>query len=45
LASKEKYFTNGWYRFVRSYRPNVGDNVRFELTDPPDVVDIEIKRR
>jgi hypothetical protein len=45
LDRKEKYFTDGWYRFVRTHKPNVGDTMRFDLTDPPDVVHVEIKRR
>jgi hypothetical protein len=45
LVKKEKYFTDGWYRFVRKYRPKEGDTVRFDLTDLPDVVHVEINRR
>jgi hypothetical protein len=41
---KEKFFTDGWYEFVRRYRPNVGDTVRFQLSEPVEAVHVEIIR-
>ncbi|GAU20218.1 hypothetical protein TSUD_352820 [Trifolium subterraneum] len=40
----EKYLTKGWYDWVRANNLKQGDVLHFELSDPPNVLNIEIDR-
>jgi hypothetical protein len=41
---KDMYFTEGWYAFKKANRLEKGDKLEFKLSDPPEVVLINIVR-
>jgi hypothetical protein len=38
------YFTEGWYTFKKANRLEEGDKLEFKVSDPPEVVLINIVR-
>jgi hypothetical protein len=41
---KDMYFTEGWYAFKKANRIEKGDKLEFKVSDPPEVVLINIVR-
>jgi hypothetical protein len=41
---KNMYFTEGWYEFKKANRLEERDKLEFKLSDPPEVVVINIVR-
>ncbi|MCI00648.1 hypothetical protein A2U01_0021670 [Trifolium medium] len=42
---KEMYLTDGWFEFKKANQLRKGDKLQFQLSDPPDVVVVDIVRR
>jgi hypothetical protein len=41
---KERSFTDGWYAFKRANNLAEGDKLQFQVSDPPEVMTVEIVR-